>query len=196
MSLYGIGSLTPEGIAGGGFLVFVHGLSSALLLGVYAALKQRVGARAAARFGGLSAEAPLLAVLAAIALGGSAAVPGLAGAWGVLLTMLGGFVRYPILALIIAAVLVISAAAHLRFARTVLLGRGRSGAQGVAAPAPFAGRLPDATWLEIASLVPLAALALLLGLWPAPVLSSIVVAARDCSAVVDPTGPDPRIDVR
>ncbi len=196
MSLYGIGSLTPEGIAGGGFLVFVHGLSSALLLGVYAALEQRVGARAAARAGGLAAEAPLLALLAAIALGVSAAVPGLAGAWGVLLTMLGGFVRYPTLALMIAGVLVVSAAAHLRFARALFLGRGRSSTQGVAAAAPFGGRLPDASWLEIASLVPLAALALLLGLWPAPVLSSIVVAARDCSAVVDPTGPDPRIDVR
>jgi NADH-quinone oxidoreductase subunit M len=195
MSLYGIGSLTPEGIAGGGFLVLVHSLSSALLLGVYAAIAQRVGTRAAARFSGLSAQAPLLAGLAGIALGVSAAVPGLAGAWGVLLTMLGGFVRYPILALIVAAVLGVSAAAHLRFARAILFGPSRPDAHGVRDVGLFGARLPDATWWEMVSLAPFAALALLLGLWPVPILSPIVVAARDCSAVVDPTGPDPRVDV-
>ncbi len=183
VTLCGIGSLTPEGIAGGGLLLFAHGIASALLLGVAAALEQRFGSSDAARARGLFAAAPVLAGLSAIALGVSAGLPGLAGSWGVLLTMLGGFVRYPLLSLLLAIALIVSIAAHLRFGRNLLFGSG-------------AATVVDATAPEMAVLVPLAALALFLGLWPTPLLSSILVAARDCSALVDPTGPDLRIDVR
>jgi NADH:ubiquinone oxidoreductase subunit 4 (subunit M) len=49
---------------------------------------------------------------------------------------------------------------------------------------------------ELLTLVPLAVLAVLLGLWPGPLLSSIAVASRDASVVVDPEGPDPMADGR
>jgi NADH:ubiquinone oxidoreductase subunit 4 (subunit M) len=49
--------------------------------------------------------------------------------------------------------------------------------------------MPDATADELLALVPAAALAILLGLWPSPILTSMSVSARDVSGVVDPGGP-------
>jgi NADH:ubiquinone oxidoreductase subunit 4 (subunit M) len=62
--------------------------------------------------------------------------------------------------------------------------------------ASFGGHIPDAMPRELLTLVPLAVLAVLLGLWPGPLLSSIAVASRDASVVVDPEGPDPMADGR
>jgi NADH-quinone oxidoreductase subunit M len=190
MSLYGVASLTPEGVAGGGLLLFAHGLSSALLMGVAAAVARRVGRTGMGALSGLGREAPLLAGLGALGLGASAAVPGLAAGWGVLLVMLGGFVRYPILAFLLATALVVSAAAHLRFARAMILSPPERGSLETAALDPFGGRFPDATFGELAALLPLALLTVWLGLWPSPILSSIAVAAHDIAAAVDPTAPD------
>lgn len=190
MSLYGVASLTPEGIAGAGLLLFARGLSSALLMGVAAAITKRVGATGSGAVAGLGREAPVLAGLGALALGVSAAVPGLVGGWGVFLVMLGGFVRYPILALVLSAALVVSAAAHLRFARALILAPAARGPLEIGALAPFGGRMPDATFAELTALLPLALLAVALGLWPAPILSSIAVEAHDVSVAVDPTGSD------
>jgi NADH-quinone oxidoreductase subunit M len=191
MCLYGIGALTPQGIAGAVTGLFSHGLAAAMLLTFAAALEQRVRTCDATRIAGLATETPALATLAGIALGVSLGVPGLVGSWAVLLALLGGFVRYPVLALLVAAALVVSAAAHLRIARLVLLGRLDPAWRRSPYLEPFGGRIPDATGREALVLVPLAMLSLLLGVWPTPLLSSIAVAARDAGAAVDPGGPDP-----
>ena len=191
IALYGVGALTAQGIAGAITLLFAHGLAAAVLLGVAAALDQRVHTCEAARFGGLASETPALAALMAAALAASLGAPGLAGSWGVLLALLGGSVRHPALALLVAAALVASAAAHLRMARLMLLGRLEPAWREGPELEPYAGRLPDATPRELIALVPLVALVVVLGFWPAPLLSTIALGARDASAAVDPDGPDP-----
>jgi NADH-quinone oxidoreductase subunit M len=187
--LYGIGALTPEGIAGGLFGTFAHGLSVVLVLGFATALEERLHTCDATRIHGLVGEVPALSGLGALGLGVSLGVPGLAGFWSLLLTLLGGFVRYPGLSILIAAALVASAAAHLRITRLLLLGELYPVWRRSAYLESFGGRMPDATADELLALVPAAALAILLGLWPSPVLTSMSVAARDVSAVVDPGGP-------
>jgi NADH:ubiquinone oxidoreductase subunit 4 (subunit M) len=107
----------------------------------------------------------------------------------VLLTLLGGFVRYPGLSLIVAGALVASAAAHLRIARMLLLGDLYPVWRRSAYLESFGGHMPDATAPELLALVPAAALAVLLGIWPSPVLSAMSASARDVSGVVDPGGP-------
>lgn len=188
--LYGIGALTPQGVAGAVAGLFAHGLAAALVLGFASALDQRVHTCHAGRFGGLAGETPGLAALAAVGLGVSVGVPGLAGSWGVLLSLLGGFVWHPALALLLCLALVVSVAAHGRIARLVLLGDVAPAWRTSLHLEPYAGRFPDATPLEIAALVPVAVVALLLGLWPAPLLSPIGVAARDASEAVNPSGPE------
>jgi NADH-quinone oxidoreductase subunit M len=180
--LYGLGSLTPQGVAACVAGLFAHGLGALLLLGVAASLQRRVGTCDVTRVRGLG-QAPVLAGLLGAGLGITVGAPGLAGFWGVLLALLGGFAPHPVLGVVLAAALVVVVAAHLRVARALLLARSGS--------ADAAGALHDATPREIAALVPIAALGLLLGLWPVPLLAEIGAGARDASAAVDPTGPDP-----
>ncbi|HLK36808.1 MAG TPA: proton-conducting transporter membrane subunit, partial [Polyangiaceae bacterium] len=194
--LYGIGALTAQGIAGGAAILFTHGLATTLLLGVTASLSQRMRSVDAQRIGGLMGEAPGLAVFTGVALGVSMGAPGLAGSWGLLLAVVGGFVRHPVLAALLVVALGASTAAHLRIARHVLAGQVDPSWRKSALLAPFGGRIPDAMAVELVALVPLVLLSLLFGLWPAPLLSPVAVAARDTSAVLDPDGPDPTIDRR
>jgi len=181
---YGLAGLTPEGITGAIMILVAHGLSAMLLLGLAFAVDERVQTRDMTRLSGLVAEAPALAGAAAVGLGVSLGVPGLAGGWGELLALIGGFARFPVLALVLCGAIVASAVAHLRVARLVFLERSSPAWRSSAALEPFGGRLPDATPAELLALVPVAAVALLLGLWPAPVLSLVTESARDIAADV------------
>jgi NADH-quinone oxidoreductase subunit M len=187
LCLYGIGALTAQGIAGAVMALFAHGLAAAMLVALASALGGRARTCDVVRLQGLARDAPVLAVLLAVALGVSLGVPGLAGSWGVLLTLVGGIVRHPLLATILAASLVASAAAHARMARLLLFDRVDPGWRKSRSLEPYGGRLPDATSLEMLTLVPMAAVALVIGLWPVPALSPMESAAKNESAVLDVT---------
>jgi NADH-quinone oxidoreductase subunit M len=187
LCLYGIGALTPQGIAGAAMALFAHGLAAAMLLVLANALESRARTCDAVRLQGLAGEAPVLAVLLAAGLAVSLGVPGLAGSWGILLVFVGGFVRHPLLALVLAGSLVAWAAAHARMARLLLFDRVDAGWKKSPSLEPYGGRLPDATSMEMLALVPMAAVALVLGLWPIPALSPMESAARDASAPLDVT---------
>jgi NADH-quinone oxidoreductase subunit M len=189
--LFGIGAFTPEGMAGAVVGLVAHGLSAAILLGVAAAFEERVRTSNLLRLGGLGDETPLLGILVAIGLALSFGVPGLAGFWGMLLVLLGGFARHPVLALLLAVGLTASAAAHLRIARLVLFGQLDPAWRSSPQLEPFGGRVPDARPHELSALLPLAALALLLGLWPAALMAQIADGVRDASTAVEPAGPIP-----
>jgi NADH-quinone oxidoreductase subunit M len=177
--LFGLGGLTPQGMAGSIAVLLAHGLGAATLLGVCSVLERRGRTVEIAGLAGVAREAPVLGALALVGLATSLGVPGFAGFWGVLLVSLGGFARHPVLVVVLAGSLVPAAAAHLRVAST-LLARARTGAPQV-----------DASSRDVAGLVPLAALAVLLGVWPAPLLSQIASGVREAAGTVDPSGPDP-----
>ena len=185
LCLFGIGAMTPEGIAGGIMLLFAHGLAAAMLLAIANALESRARTCDAVRLRGLAREAPVLAMLLAVALAASLGIPGLVGSWGILLSFVGGFVRHPLLAFLLAGCLVMSAAAHARMARLLLFEPAPPEWRQSRHLEPFGGRLPDATSLERVALVPIAAIALVLGFWPIPVLSPIESGAREASAPLD-----------
>jgi NADH-quinone oxidoreductase subunit M len=187
LCLYGIGALTPQGIAGAVMALFTHGLAAAMLAAIAHALESRARTCDAVRLQGLAGDAPVLAVLLVAALAVSLGVPGLAGSWGVLLTFVGGFVRHPWLALILAGSLVASAAAHARVGRLLLFDRVDPGWRKSRSLEPYGGRLPDATSLEMLALVPMAAVALVIGVWPIPALSPMTTAARDHGSALDVT---------
>jgi NADH-quinone oxidoreductase subunit M len=188
--VFGVGALTSQGIAGAVAGLFAHGLAAALVLGVAGALEARVGTCQLGRLGGLGEEAPALAAALGMGLAVSLGVPPLAGFWGPLLALLGGFARHPVLAAVMAMALVASAAAHLRVARMVVAGRLDPSLRTSEPLERFAGKLPDASTRELAVLVPLALLAAVLGVWPAPLLSTVASGVLDVSATVDPAPPD------
>jgi NADH-quinone oxidoreductase subunit M len=191
--LFGVAGFTPQGTAGAVAGLFAHGLAATMLLAVSVALEPRGRGGDFARLAGVAERVPVFGLLVAVALALSLGVPGLAGFWGLLLVLAGGFSRHPVLAVLLAASLVASAAAHVRVARLVLLrvpdSRSPRAAERTAVPPGIPLYRPGAR--ELAVLASLAALALLLGLWPAPLLSQIADGARDASASVDPSGVDP-----
>jgi NADH-quinone oxidoreductase subunit M len=191
--LFGIAALGPQGIAAAIAGMFAHGLAVGSLLGFSSAIERRVHTCELARLGGLAAETPVLGAIAGAGLAVSLGVPGLVGFWGPMLALLGGFVRHPVLAIVMAAAFVASAAAHMRVARLCLLGRVHPAWRRSRLLEPFGGRFPDVTRPELIALAPLVALSLLLGIWPAPLLSPIAAAVRDVSAMADPAGPDPTV---
>ncbi|MGA7120688.1 MAG: NADH-quinone oxidoreductase subunit M [Polyangiaceae bacterium] len=194
--LFGVAALGPQGIAAAVAGMFAHGIAVAILLGFSSALERRVHTGELTRLGGLAAETPLLAAMAGVGLAVSLGVPGFMGFWGPFLSLLGGFVRHPVLAILMAAAFVASAAAHMRVARLCLLGRVHPAWRRSRLLEPFGGHFPDATRPEIIALAPLAALSLVLGIWPAPLLSPIATAVREVSAMADPAGPDPSVGAR
>ena len=189
LCLYALGSLTTQGIAGAALALWSHGLAAAMLLAVASALHRRVGTCDVVRLQGLVGDAPVLGVLLAVGLGLSLGVPGLVGAWALVLAIAGGFAPHPFVALWMAVAVVVSAASHARVARLLLFETVDPGWRRSRQLEAFAGRLPDATLREMTALVPLAALAVALGLWPAPLLTPMEAAARDASAASEPPTP-------
>jgi NADH-quinone oxidoreductase subunit M len=189
--LFGVGALTPLGIGAASTGMFAHGLASAMLLGLACAIDRRVKTVELSRLGGLATEAPFLAAIGGVGLGVSLGVPGLVGFWGAFLALLGGFVRHPVLAVMLAGAFVASASAHMRVARMCWLGHPPTSWRGSHLLAPFGGRFPDATRSELIALAPLVVLSLLLGVWPGPLLSPIATVARDMSVAIDPSGTGP-----
>ena len=185
-TLFGVAAFTQQGLQGALVGMFARGMAAAMLVGVVATLDRRLHTSALARMGGLAAEAPALSCVLALGLATSVGVPCLVGFWGQFLAMLGGFGHHPVLATILAVAIVASAAAHLRVARLLLLGRLDEAWRRSAALQPFAGRLPDPSPRELAALVPIALLAVLLGFWPTPLLAATAAGARDVSATVEP----------
>ncbi len=185
LATFGVGALNPQGVSGGVAGLFAHGAAAVLLLATAAALERRARTSDTVRLQGLVGDAPVLAVVLAVGLATSLGAPALAGSWALLLTLLGGFVRHPFVGLILAASLVVSAAAHVRVARSLFFDRLDPAWRQSRRLEPFGGRLPDATPLEMAALVPLAALVVALGLWPAPMLAPLDRAARDASGAFD-----------
>jgi NADH-quinone oxidoreductase subunit M len=163
-----------------------------MILAAATALEQRARTGSLAGLAAVAHRVPALGLLLAVALALSLGVPGLAGFWGPMLVLAGGFARHPVLTVLLAAGFVASAAAHVRVASAVLFGR-------AAPPEPSGSSDPrpsDAAPRELAVLVSLAAMALLLGVWPGPLLSQIADGVRDASAAVDPSGTDPTMEPR
>jgi NADH-quinone oxidoreductase subunit M len=177
-SVFGIGSLTAEAVGGGLAGLFAHGIAASLLLGVAGALEARPVMTRVQPLA-LGSRAPRLAALLGAGLAVSVGVPCLAGFWGPLLVLLGGFARHPVMGLVLALSLVALAAAHVRVARIVLIEPPAAGA---------CSALPDAGPRELAGMVPLVVLALLLGVWPVPLLSQMASGAIDASGGAEVVG--------
>jgi NADH-quinone oxidoreductase subunit M len=188
--LIGMGSLTPEGIAACLVQMVSHGLIVAMLLLLVGAIEDRARTRSIRAFGGLGAEMPLYAVLFGLALMASLGLPGLSGFWGEALALFGAFPGYRALTTIAASGVILSAAYNLGVFRRMFLGAFPESWRSSAALEPFAGRFPDLTGRELASLVPLALLVVVLGFWPVPLFTLIAGGLHDVTSLVDPAGPD------
>jgi NADH-quinone oxidoreductase subunit M len=177
--LLGIATLTATGTQAALIGNVAHGVITGLLFFLAGAIKDRTHTGRLADLGGLRETSPALAGLLGYAAIASLGLPGLAGFWGEAFAVVGALRRggplWTVLAAVAAVGAALAAAYFLRLLRLVTHG----------APTPVVARLAPVglARAELLSWGPLVALALVLGLVPAAVLSLSVGAARALAAV-------------
>jgi NADH-quinone oxidoreductase subunit M len=165
--LLGLAALTPQGLAGSVFQMVSHGIISPMLFLIAGVIYDRAHTREINAFGGLASRLPEYAALTGLAFMASLGLPGLAGFVGEVLVFLGAFgaaggmLRG--LVAVGALAVIITAGYYLWTMQRMFLG-------------PLNEKwshLWDLTWRERFTLYPLAAVTILLGVWPAPVFNLI-----------------------
>jgi NADH-quinone oxidoreductase subunit M len=165
--LLGVASTTPEGINGAVYQMVSHGVLSAMLFLLTGVLYDRTHDRRIDSYRGLLAPMPQYATLTAVAFFASLGLPGFSGFIGELFTLLGSY-QSPYVPGWLTAVatlgIVLAAAYFLWTMQRLFFGPVWVRAYGT--DVPTREQLPDLTLRERLMLIPLAGLALLLGLWP------------------------------
>lgn len=190
VALVGVGSLTPEGIAGACIEMCAHAVAIAVLLFAVGAVEERARTRRYDELSGVAKQMPLLGGALVLSLAASFGVPGLVGFWGESLSAVGAYPGHRLAVFIAAFGFALVAAAHVRVLDAVGFGKLDDAWQKSPYLEPFGGKFPDLTSRELTAIGPLVVLILMLGLWPAPVLTTASGAVRDTAALVNPPGPD------
>lgn len=169
--ILGILAITVRGLEGAVFLMLAHGITTGGLFLAVGVLYERRHTRELAEFGGLFREMPVFGGFLMLIMLGSAGLPGLAGFVGEFLILLGTFeasslvVGHPQLFTAIAVTGVILGAAYLLIMYQRLMFGPVSN--------PRNQGLPDLSTRERFVFAPIIVLVLVMGLYPAPILSRI-----------------------
>lgn len=181
----GVFAFSTQAQAGAVLYMVNHGISTGMLFIVIGMLIARGGSRLISDYGGVAALAPVLAGMTLLAGLSALSLPGTNSFVSEFLVLIGSFPRQPVFTVIATTGMILAALYVLWFYQRVMQGPVRGAAvvgalDGPgAATAPQIGahrkrlNFPDLSIREIAVLVPLAALILLLGLFPQPVLNVI-----------------------
>jgi NADH-quinone oxidoreductase subunit M len=157
----GIFAATTQGIAGGIFQMVSHGIVSGALFLSVGVVYDRIHSREIAAYGGLVNRMPLYAAAFMVFTLANVGLPGTSGFVGEFLTLIGTF-KVNIMTATLATLGVIGSAAYaLWLYRKVIFG-------GLEKPSLAA--IKDLDYREVLTLGPLAALTILFGVFPKPVL--------------------------
>jgi NADH-quinone oxidoreductase subunit M len=170
--LLGIATLTPVGINGALYANVAHGLITGLLFFLVGAVKDRHHTAVLDELGGgLYERLPRLGGLLAFAAVASLGLPGLAGFWGEMLTLLGAFDPAPGLDRGYFLLLMALAGVGVVLTTTYFVVMIRRVAQGTtSARWRDVIQLRDATPIELISWSPVVFFVVLLGFWPSLLL--------------------------
>lgn len=157
----GIFAVTVQGVEGGIFQMFSHGLVSAALFLCVGVIYDRMHTREIAAYGGLVHRMPIYAFVLMVFTLANVGLPGTSGFVGEFLPTLGVFKVNSTVALLATTGVILSAAYMLYMYRRVIFG-------------PLLKielkSITDMNLREIAVLAPLVVGTLIFGFWPAPVL--------------------------
>jgi NADH-quinone oxidoreductase subunit M len=159
--MLGIFALTLQSVQGALLIMINHGISTGALFLLVGMIYERKHSRLIDAYGGIARVVPLFAAALTFVSLSSIGLPGTNGFVGEFLVLIGSFRTYPVLA-IISATGVIFAAAYLLWALQRILFNPLD--------KPENAHLPDLNKRELALLIPLFAVIIWLGVYPAPVL--------------------------
>ncbi|WP_029005220.1 NADH-quinone oxidoreductase subunit M [Azorhizobium doebereinerae] len=157
----GIFSMNEAGLQGAMFLMISHGFVSGALFLCVGVIYDRLHTREISAYGGLVKRMPLYATAMMIFTMANVGLPGTSGFVGEFLTMLAAFERNTWVAFFAATGVILSAAYALWLYWRVIFGPLEK---------ESLAKMLDLSPREIAIMVPLVALTILFGFWPAPVL--------------------------
>jgi NADH-quinone oxidoreductase subunit M len=153
----GLSTVTAEGLNGAVFQMFAHGIMTALLFSSVGYIYDRTHTKLIPDLGGLSRIMPVASTFFIVAALASMGVPGLANFWGELVVFVAAFKTYPVLGVAAVLALVITALFMLRVVQKTFYG-------------PLNerwARLPDMSLRLSTPRIILAAVLLILGIYPA-----------------------------
>ncbi len=175
--MLGIFAATTESIQGSLMIMINHGISTGALFLLIGMIYERRHTREIAAYGGIARVVPLFAAMLTFVSLSSIGLPGTNGFVGEFLVLLGSFQTTPYLATV-ATIGVIFAAAYLLWAIQRILFNPLE--------RPENEHIPDLNARELATMIPLVAVILWLGVYPAPVLRRMEASAQALVAQVAP----------
>ena len=181
--ILGIFVMTSQGQSGSTLYMVNHGISTAALFLIAGFLVSRRGTRAIAAYGGVQKVAPVLAGTFLVAGLATLSLPGLAPFISEFLVLIGTFTRYPLLAVLAALALVLSAVYVLWMYQRMMTGPVTDGNEG----------LTDLRARELVVVAPLIALLVVLGVYPKPALDVIDPAVGHTMSTIGQTDPAPTL---
>ncbi len=167
--MLGFATLNRPGLTGAGLQMFSHGVMTALFFAVVGMVYDRAHTREIPKLGGFARVMPLVAV--AFIVGGlvSMGMPGFSGFVAEFPIFMGLWQRQPLVALISAVAIVVTAGYIMRVIGRVFFG---------AMPAEFEGHIGPITRKDKLALVVLAGILIVLGIFPA-VMAPMIQSGAD-----------------
>lgn len=172
--MFGMATMTPEGINGAVLQMFNHGTVTAMLFLLVGVIYDRAHHREINGFGGLAGIMPFYTGWTALAFFAAMGLPGLSAFISEVLVLLGGWRNYPALTIVSASAVVLTAGYMLWTMQRIYLGKANE---------KYVD-LPDINGREIFTLVPLGIIVIVLGVYPRPVLDLINVSLVHLNQVV------------
>jgi NADH-quinone oxidoreductase subunit M len=156
----GMASMNTQGMVGAVFQMFNHGTITAMLFLIVGVIYDRAHTRGLDEFGGLMNRMPRYAAVMTIAFFAALGLPGLSGFISEAFSLLGAFRTFQVMTIVASVTIVLTAAYMLWVLQRVFLGT---------LPEKWQG-LTDMDGRETFMLASLAAIVILLGIYPAPAL--------------------------
>ena len=167
--MLGIFAATTQSIQGALMIMINHGISTGALFLLIGMIYERRHTREIAAYGGIARVVPMFAAMLTFVSLSSIGLPGTNGFVGEFLVLLGSFQTTPYLAML-ATSGVIFAAAYLLWAIQRILFNPLDRAENE--------HIPDLNARELATMIPLVAVIIWLGVYPAPVLRRMEASAQ------------------
>jgi NADH-quinone oxidoreductase subunit M len=158
--MLGMASFTSQGIDGAVLQMFNHGTVTAMLFLLVGVIYDRAHHREIEGFGGLASIMPVYTGVTAVAFFAALGLPGLSAFISEVLVLIGAWQKYPGLTAIAASAVVLTAGYMLWTMQRMFLGKTNE---------KYVD-LPEINGRELFTLMPLAAIVVILGVYPAPAL--------------------------
>ena len=172
--MFGMATLTQQGIDGAVLQMFNHGTVTAMLFLLVGVIYDRAHHREINGFGGIAQIMPFYTGWTALAFFAAMGLPGLSAFVSEVLVLIGGWQNYPKLTIVAASAVVLTAGYMLWAMQRIYLGP----------PNEKYVDLPDINLREVATLAPLAVIVIVLGVYPQPILELIDVSLTHLNDVL------------